>query len=81
MASLASISKTINYAEEGVNFSVLNDSLYNIPKARGLYRPDLEITPSNVETRGWRIAIKVKKGEAYLVRFELKYMNKIVSPD
>jgi len=73
VASLASISKTINYAKDGVNFSVMADSLTNIPKAPGLYRPDLEGNNLDIETPGWGIAMKVKKGEAYLVRFEMKY--------
>ena len=72
VASLASISKTINYAQDGIHFSVLIDSLTNIPKAPGLYRPDLEGTNLNTETPGWGIAMKVKKGEAYLVRFDMK---------
>jgi hypothetical protein len=71
VASLASISKSINYAEDGVHFSTLVDNLSNIPKAPGLYRPDLEDNNSNIETPGWGIAMKVKKGEAYLVRFEM----------
>lgn len=71
VASLASISQTINYAVDGVHFSVLVDSLTNIPKAPGLYRPDLE---GNLDTAtpGWGIAMKSKKGEAYLLRFEMK---------
>ena len=71
VASLASISKTINYAEDGVHFSVLVDSLTNIPKAPGLYRPDLEGNNLNREPARWGISMKVKKDEAYLVRFEM----------
>ncbi|WP_405603902.1 family 43 glycosylhydrolase [Polaribacter sp. Asnod1-A03] len=71
VASLASISKSINYAEDGVHFSTLVDNLSKIPKAPGLYRPDLEDDNLNLETPGWGIAMKVKKGEAYLVRFEM----------
>ena len=72
VASLASISKTINYAEDGLHFSVLVDSLTNISKAPGLYRPDLEGNNLALETPGWGISMKSKKGEAYLVRFEMK---------
>lgn len=72
VASLASISKTINFAKDGKHFSILVDSLTNIPKAPGLYRPDLEGSNLNAITPGWGIAMKVKKGEAYLVRFEMK---------
>ncbi|MCG9792351.1 family 43 glycosylhydrolase [Flavobacterium algicola] len=72
VAALASISKSINYAEDGEHFSVLVDSLTNIPKAPGLYRPDLEDNNRNAITPGWGIAMNVSKGQAYLVRFEMK---------
>ena len=72
VASLASISKTINYAKDGLHFSVLIDSLTNIPKAPGLYRPDLDGKRLELETPGWGISMKSRKGEAYLVRFEIK---------
>ena len=72
VASLASISKTINYAKDGLHFKTLVDSLTNIPKAPGLYRPDLEDGNQGENTPGWGIAMKVKKGEAYLVRFEME---------
>lgn len=71
IASLASISKTINYAKDGVHFSSVNEGLTNIPKAPGLYRPDLENGNNANETPGWGIAMKVKKGIAYLLRFEI----------
>ncbi|MDA9335778.1 family 43 glycosylhydrolase [Flavobacteriaceae bacterium] len=72
VASLASISKSINYAEDGVHFSTLVDNLFKIPKAPGLNRPDLEDQNKITEIPKWGIAMKVKKGEAYLVRFEMK---------
>lgn len=72
VASLASISKSINYAKDGEHFEMLHDSLTKIPKAPGLYRPDLEDGNQEAETPGWGIAMKVRKGEAYLVRFEMK---------
>lgn len=71
IASLASISQSINYAEDGIHFSMLADSLTNLPKAPGLYRPDLNGDHLNEETPGWGISMKVKKGEAYLVRYEM----------
>ncbi|MDW5288273.1 family 43 glycosylhydrolase [Formosa sp. PL04] len=72
VASLASISKSINYAEDGLHFSIFQDSLSNIPKAPGLYRRDLEDGNLEIEKPVWGIAMKVKKGLAYLVRFEMK---------
>ncbi len=72
IASLASISSTINFATDGLQFSVLQDSIRNIPQAPGLYRPDLEDSNEAVDTPGWGIAMRSKKGETYLVRFEMK---------
>jgi len=54
-----------------VHFSSVNEGLTNIPKAPGLYRPDLENGNNANETPGWGIAMKVKKGIAYLLRFEI----------
>ncbi len=71
VASLASISNTINYAKDGVHFTALVDSLTDIPKAPGLYRPAL-VDHKATETPGWGLAMKVKKGEAYLVRFQME---------
>ncbi|MDO6802463.1 hypothetical protein Q4595_08390 [Wenyingzhuangia sp. 1_MG-2023] len=72
VASLASISKTVNYAKDGIHFSTMAENLTNIPKAPGLYRPDLEDGNKGDNIPGWGIAMKVKKGEAYLVRFEME---------
>ncbi|MDO7172370.1 family 43 glycosylhydrolase [Mariniflexile sp. AS56] len=72
VASLASINATINYAKDGEHFSVLQDSLKNIPKAPGLYRPHLEDGNTETEIPGWGIGMIQKKGLAYLVRFEMK---------
>lgn len=72
VASLASINKTINYAADGVNFTVLQDSLKKIPIAPGLYRPHLENGNPKTEIPGWGIAIKGGKGLVYMERFEMK---------
>ncbi|GAA0880810.1 family 43 glycosylhydrolase [Algoriphagus jejuensis] len=72
VASLASISATVNMAPDGIQFSVLQDSVKNLPQAPGLYRPHLEDGNPASEPPGWGIAMKSKKGEAYLVRFEMK---------
>lgn len=71
VSALASISSSINYAKDGVHFSIIQDSIKNIPKAPGLYRPSLEDGNSKAEIPGWGIAMKVKNGEAYLVRFSM----------
>jgi hypothetical protein len=72
VVSLASINATLNFAADGEHFSVLNDSLKNIPKAPGLYRPELEDGNLETDDLSWGIAMKVSKGLAYLLRFEMK---------
>ena len=72
VASLASIGKSINYAGDGIDFSVFQDSLTNIPMAPGLYRPDLGEVDMETETPGWGMAMKGEKGVTYLLRFEMK---------
>ena len=72
VASLASISKTVNYANDGLLFSTIVDSLTNIPKAPGLYRPDLEDGNMGSQFPGWGIAMKSRKGQTYLVRYEME---------
>ena len=70
--SLASISQSINAAKDGLRFSAKHDSLQNIPKAPGLYRPHLEDGNPEVDAPGWGIAMKGKKGLTYLLRYEIK---------
>lgn len=72
VASLASISKTIHWAKDGINFSPMEENLKKIPIAPGLYRPHLEDGNSATEIPGWGISIKGKKGVVYLERFEMK---------
>jgi len=72
IVSLASLSKTLNFSEDGVHFSVLQDSLKKIPMAPGLYRPHLEEGHLETEVPGWGISMIQKKGLTYLVRFEMK---------
>lgn len=72
VASLASINASINFALDGKHFTRIQDSLTNIPKAPGLYRPHLEEGHAVNEIPGWGVAMKGKKGQVYLVRFEMK---------
>ncbi|WP_044199952.1 family 43 glycosylhydrolase [Dyadobacter tibetensis] len=72
VASLASINKTINYAQDGIHFSVQSEDLTDIPKAPGLYRPDLEDGNPNTRTPGWGIAMTGQKGQVYLLRFVIE---------
>ncbi len=71
VASLASISSSINMATDGLNFSNLYSNLVNIPKAPGLYRPHLEDGNPNREIPGWGISMIQNTGEAYLLRYEM----------
>lgn len=66
---MESISKTINYAKDGVHFSTMAEGLTNIPKAPGLYRPDLEDGNKGENTPGWGIAMKGKKGGSLFSAF------------
>ncbi|MDO6807177.1 family 43 glycosylhydrolase [Zobellia galactanivorans] len=72
VAALASISSSISYAEDGIHFITLHDSLTDIPQAPGLYRPDLESSEHKAESPVWGIAMKGRKGLTYLTRYEMK---------
>ena len=72
IASLASLSKSIHWANDGLNFSPIQENLIKIPMAPGLYRPDLEKGNKIQESPGWGISMVQKKGLTYLVRFEIK---------
>jgi hypothetical protein len=72
VTSLASLSKTIYWANDGLNFSPIQENITNIPSAPGLYRPHLEDGNKATEIPGWGIALKSGKGLTYLVRFEMK---------
>ncbi|MDW7692900.1 family 43 glycosylhydrolase [Flammeovirgaceae bacterium SG7u.111] len=71
VASLASLSKSIHFATDGIHFSPIQENLTDIPMAPGLYRPHLEGDNSAKEVPGWGIAMKQQKGLAYLLRFEM----------
>jgi hypothetical protein len=71
VASLACLSKTIYFAEDGISFSSIQDNLTNLPKAPGLYRPHLEDGNKTNEIPGWGIAMRQRKGQTYLVRYKM----------
>ena len=72
VVSLASLSSSLHYAADGKKFTLLQEDLTNLPKAPGLYRPHLNDGNPNSEIPGWGINMISKKGEAYLMRFEMK---------
>lgn len=72
VASLASLSKSIHWAKDGLKFSPIAEKLTKIPMAPGLYRPHLENGNTSHEVPGWGICMRQSKGEAHLFRFEMK---------
>ncbi|MEQ8556506.1 MAG: family 43 glycosylhydrolase [Cyclobacteriaceae bacterium] len=72
VASLASISASINRAPDGLNFSNLYGNLEDIPKAPGLYRPHLEDGNPKKEIPGWGISMRQSQGEAHLLRYRIE---------
>ena len=71
IASLASLSKSIHWAKDGLNFTPLEENLSNIPMAPGLYRPHLENGNTANKIPGWGICMRQSKGEAHLFRYEI----------
>lgn len=72
VASLASISNSISYAEDGLNFIKKHTGLTSIPKAPGLFRPHLTSDTRNNEIPGWGMAMTRKDNRVFLIRFEMK---------
>ncbi|MCG1035796.1 family 43 glycosylhydrolase [Polaribacter sargassicola] len=71
VASLASLSKSIHWAKDGLDFSPVAKELTTIPMAPGLYRPHLEDGNTANEVPGWGICMRQSKGEAHLFRYEI----------
>lgn len=74
IASLASLSKSIHWAKDGLNFTTLEENLIDIPMAPGLYRPHLENGNKANKIPGWGISMMQSDGEAHLLRFEINNM-------
>ena len=72
VVSLASLHESLNFAADGKQFTMMLDSLTNLPKAPGLYRPHLNDGNPNWEIPGWGVCMRNRKGVAYLTRFEMK---------
>lgn len=49
----------------------LPSNLSKIPKAPGLYRPEIEDGNPDDTPPGWGISMQAKKGLVYLLRFEM----------
>ena len=70
VGSLASISRSVNLATDGLRFSLVQKDLPRIPKAPGLYRPQL-MDHSIREIPRWGVSQGNKDGDVYLQRFTL----------
>jgi hypothetical protein len=71
VAALASISQSINWAPEGIEFSRKYENLKQIPRAPGLFRPHLT-EHSEKSIPGWGICHDRKEGHIFLRRFTVK---------
>jgi hypothetical protein len=76
VASLASLSESIYWSEDGLDFSPIQENLSDFPMAPGLYRPHLEDGNIARKIPGWGIAMRQSQGEAHLLRFEMLNYNK-----
>ncbi|SDR65401.1 Glycosyl hydrolases family 43 [Polaribacter sp. KT25b] len=74
VASLTSLSKSIYWAKDGLEFNSTAENLKKIPMAPGLYRPHLEDGNRTNEAPGWGISMRQSKGEAHLLRYEIHNM-------
>ena len=74
VAALASISSTIEYAENGVDFKSNRTQIRveNRPNAPGTYRPDLVQPVVIGEGLTWGIGMVHNESESYLIRFEVR---------
>ncbi len=62
--------RTLQYADDGLVFRVLFHELTNLPKAPGLYRPELTKANANAPLPTWGISMATDGEDPYLIRFE-----------
>lgn len=72
VASLASLSKSIFFAKDGLSFSPIQENVEDFPMAPGVYRPHLEDGNKASDIPGWGIGMKQGRGWAYLLRFDME---------
>ncbi len=77
VAALASISSTIEYAPDGINFlsKKLGKKIRNRPNATGGFRPDLTGQNDSCRELEWGISMIHNGNESYLVRFRCETKN------
>ena len=72
IVTLASISSTIEYSEDGIDFESMEGTpVKNRPNAPGAYRPDLTKNQIKGEGLSWGISMVHNGPEAYLIRYSL----------
>ncbi len=78
VAAFASISSTLEYADDGLNFDgeIKGMKIKNRPLAPGLYRPHLTNHKSK-SIPGWGISMGYQSGHVFLKRFEFMSDNLI----
>ncbi len=81
IAALASKSKTLEYAIDGLDFNKdgLNLKLCDIPNAPGAFRPDLVDPQSPIYGIKWGISMIHNGDECYLIRYDCINRIRIVS--
>lgn len=72
--TLASISSTLEYAENGIDFTTkpLSLKINDRPNAPGAFRPELTQLPLDGTGIQWGISMIHNRNESYLIRFEIK---------
>ena len=71
IASLASFSHSIHWAQDGLYFFPVHEKLSDIPAAPGLYRPHLENGHVEDKIPGWGISHASRDGSFYLIKFKM----------
>jgi len=64
--------RTLQFAEDGVSFQVIQRGLKNQPNAPGLYRPELTAPQTETDLPEWGIGM-VYGGEPHLRRYDCKW--------
>lgn len=74
IAALASISGTIEYASDGIDFTSekLNVKIKKRPKAAGIFRPELTDRKAKGTDLIWGISMVNNGDEAYLIRYKVE---------
>lgn len=74
VGALASLSETLEYAPDGINFldNRMNVKVENKPLAPGLFRPDITNHDTSKEGLTWGVSMIHNGHENYLIRFDIE---------